>query len=79
MIKSNKFSLRSLLVKLRKTRAFTLLEILLVVGIIAILAGIVIIAINPSRQLAQVRNSQRISDIKQINNAMIQYYDSILY
>ena len=51
-----------------------MLEILLVVGIIAILAGIVIIAINPARQLAQTRNTQRLSDIKQINNALIQYY-----
>jgi len=53
---------------------FTLLEILLVVGIIAILAGIVIIAINPARQLATVRNTERKSDLKQINSAMTQYY-----
>ena len=55
-------------------KGFTLLEILLVVGIIAILAGIVIVAINPSRQLATVRNTQRLSDLKQISNAMTQYY-----
>jgi prepilin-type N-terminal cleavage/methylation domain-containing protein len=53
---------------------FTLLEILLVVGIIAILAGIVIVAINPSKQLATVRNTQRKSDIKQVANAIIQFY-----
>jgi len=58
----------------KKSRGFTLLEILLVVGIIAILAGIVILAINPSRQLAQARDAQRLSDIKQINNALVQYY-----
>ena len=57
-----------------KNSAFTLLEILLVVGIIAILAGIVIIAINPGKQLAQVRNSQRKSDIKAISNAITQFY-----
>jgi uncharacterized protein (TIGR02145 family)/prepilin-type N-terminal cleavage/methylation domain-containing protein len=55
-------------------RGFTLLEILLVVGIISILAGIVIIAINPSKQLATVRNSQRKSNIKQIESAITQYY-----
>ena len=55
-------------------RGFTLLEILLVVGIIAILAGIVIVAINPSKQLATVRNTQRKSDIKQIDSAVQQYY-----
>ncbi len=56
------------------SKGFTLLEILLVVGIIAILAGIVIVAINPSKQLATVRNTERKSDIKQINNAITQFY-----
>jgi len=59
----------------KKSRGFTLLEILLlVVGIISILAGIVIIAINPGRQLATVRNTERKSDLKQIYNASMQYY-----
>ena len=55
-------------------KGFTLLEILLVVGIIAILAGITIVAINPSKQLAQVRNTERKSDLKQLYNAMTQFY-----
>jgi prepilin-type N-terminal cleavage/methylation domain-containing protein len=53
---------------------FTLLEILLVVGIISLLAGIVIVAINPGKQLASVRNTQRKSDLKQLNSAITQYY-----
>jgi prepilin-type N-terminal cleavage/methylation domain-containing protein len=59
---------------MKSKKGFTLLEILLVVGIIAILAGIVIVAINPSKQLATVRNTQRKSDIKQVANAIIQFY-----
>jgi prepilin-type N-terminal cleavage/methylation domain-containing protein len=56
------------------SRGFTLLEILLVVGIISLLAGIVIVAINPAKQLATVRNTERKSDIKQLNSALTQYY-----
>ncbi len=54
-------------------KAFTLMEILLVVAVIAILAGIVILAINPSRQLANTRNSQRYVDVDTINKAIYQY------
>lgn len=58
---------------MEKEKAFTLLEILLVVAAIVILAGIVIIAINPSRQLATVRNSQREMDVNTIYKAANQY------
>lgn len=57
--------------KRRPTSAgFTLIEILMVMGIIALLAAIVIVAINPARQFAQARNSQRVSNVNAILNAV---------
>lgn len=57
----------------KKNKGFTLLEILLVIALIGILAGIVLVAINPNRQLAQARNLQRTVDIDNINDAIELY------
>jgi len=54
------------------TTGFTLIEILLVVAAIGILAGIVIIAINPNKQLGDTKDARRKADVTTILNAVYQ-------
>lgn len=54
------------------SKGFTLIEILIVIGIMAILATAIILAINPPRQFAQARNTQRWSNVNNILDAIYQ-------
>jgi type IV pilus assembly protein PilA len=53
-------------------KGFTLIELLIVIALIAVLAGAVIIALNPARQFANARNSTRWSHIATIMGAVQQ-------
>ncbi|MBA3789334.1 prepilin-type N-terminal cleavage/methylation domain-containing protein [Patescibacteria group bacterium] len=53
-----------------RVRGFTLIEILVVIGMLAILSTVVLIAVNPLRQFAEARNSQRQNDVGTILNAL---------
>ncbi|KKU11008.1 MAG: hypothetical protein UX14_C0005G0022, partial [Parcubacteria group bacterium GW2011_GWF1_45_5] len=55
---------------MKARKGFTLIELLIVIGIIVLLAGVVIIALNPARQFALARNSQRWSNVNAILNAV---------
>ncbi len=51
-------------------KGFTLLELLIVIGILAILATAVTLVLNPIEILKQSRDGKRLSDLKTLNNAI---------
>lgn len=57
----------------RNKKGFTLIEILVVIGILAVLFAIVLIAINPARQFSQANNTKRRSDVNALLNAVHQF------
>lgn len=54
-------------------KGFTLIELLLVMGILGMLAATLIVAINPGRQLAKARDTERETDLIAIISAVLQY------
>lgn len=58
------------MIKNKNKRGFTLIEILVVIGIIAVLSAVVLVAINPGRQFKLARDSQRVSNVTAILNAI---------
>ncbi len=54
-------------------KGFTLLELLIVIGILAILATTTVLVLNPAELLRQARDSQRVSDLSTLNSALSLY------
>jgi prepilin-type N-terminal cleavage/methylation domain-containing protein len=51
-------------------KGFTLIELLIVIGILAVLATITVLVLNPAEILAQARDSQRLADLKAVSSAI---------
>jgi prepilin-type N-terminal cleavage/methylation domain-containing protein len=60
------------------SRGFTLLELLIVIGILAILSTTMILVINPAEMLRKARDSQRISDLNNLKSAISLYLTDVL-
>jgi len=59
----------------KKTKGFTLIELVLVVAILSILSVMVIFAINPLAQFQKANDAKVKSDLAQIQRALEIYYD----
>lgn len=58
-------------------RGFTLLELLIVIGVLAVLATATLLVLNPVEILRQSRDSTRISDLVSLKNALSIYITSV--
>jgi type II secretion system protein G len=56
---------------------FTLIELLVVIGVIGVLAGVLVILIDPATQLKKARDANRKSDLSLIRSALELYRSDI--
>jgi type IV pilus assembly protein PilA len=59
-----------LIKSVRKNRGFTLVELLVVIAIVAILAAVVLLIIDPAEIQRRGRDSSRLADLSNLNNAI---------
>jgi type II secretory pathway pseudopilin PulG len=59
--------------RLRPSPSFTLLELLLVLGILGILGGITFVVLNPQELIAEARDSTRLANLRTVNQALFTY------
>ncbi len=59
------------------SKGFTLLELIIVIGILAILGTVSVLVLNPAQLFAQARDTTRIQDLQTLNSALGLYVSSV--
>lgn len=58
-------------------KGFTLLELIIVIGILAVLGAVSVLVLNPAQLFAQARDTTRIEDLGVMRNALALYVSTI--
>ena len=61
------------MIKRKGLLGFTLLELLIVMGIIGVLASVLVVSVNPGRQFARARDTERETNLVGIVSTIYQY------
>jgi prepilin-type N-terminal cleavage/methylation domain-containing protein len=59
------------------SKGFTLLELVIVIGILAVLGAVSVLVLNPAQLFAQARDTTRIEDMGVLRNALALYVSTI--
>ena len=58
---------------MKNKKGFTLIELLIVIAILAILAAIIYVAVDPAKRLSDSRDARRFSEVNSVLNAVLKY------
>mgnify|MGYP001571279395 FL=1 len=58
-------------------KGFTLLELVIVIGILAVLGAVSVMVLNPAQLFAQARDTTRIEDVSVLRNALALYVSTV--
>ena len=61
----------------KSKRGFTLIELLIVIGVLAVLATVTVLVLNPAELFRQARDSQRIADLNALKDGINLYLTTV--
>ncbi len=59
------------------SKGFTLLELIIVIGILAVLGAVSVLVLNPAQLFAQARDTTRVEDMAVMRNALALYSSTV--